>query len=166
LSLGIKINGLSVAYSNTFSLKSKVRSGLTLNPASVSPVLKTKIEIQLESDFPYALAKGDFSVNVTKSDDSTKIKQLNVVEVDDASKKLFVMFGGAYSGTYLVSIRHAAFGLLGSEGLNLDVGSTVTAISPKRGSVNGGTLLTITGTNFGKELTDNPVELAYLNQPG
>ena len=43
----------------------------------------------------------------------------------------------------------------------LDVGSTVTSVSPMSASIKGGTLLTITGTNFGTAKTDNPVQISY-----
>jgi hypothetical protein len=39
----------------------------------------------------------------------------------------------------------------------LDVSASVTSYYPKVGSIYGGTLLTITGENFGEEKTDNPV---------
>jgi hypothetical protein len=42
----------------------------------------------------------------------------------------------------------------------LDVSSKVTNVSPLVGSIYGGTLVTITGTNFGTEKTDNPVQLS------
>jgi hypothetical protein len=41
------------------------KSGVVLNPPTASPVLKTKINITLESTFPYALAREDFTVNAT-----------------------------------------------------------------------------------------------------
>jgi hypothetical protein len=43
----------------------------------------------------------------------------------------------------------------------LDVSSTVTSVSPQTGSIYGGTMLTITGTNFGTVPTDNPVSIVY-----
>jgi hypothetical protein len=45
--------------------------------------------------------------------------------------------------------------------MTLNVGSTVTAVSPMTGSIYGGTVLTITGTNFGSQKTDNPVQISY-----
>ena len=42
----------------------------------------------------------------------------------------------------------------------LDVNSRVTNISPKIGSIHGGTLVTIDGMNFGTEKTDNPVQIS------
>jgi hypothetical protein len=82
---------------------------------------------------------------------------MNVIGVHEATKSLLVMFGGAWSGDYLISIRHRAFGLIDNQGLNFVVGSNVTNVTPNVGSKYGGTLLTITGTNFGKIPTDNPV---------
>ena len=60
-----------------------------------------------------------------------------------------VMFGGAHSGTYDIKIRHNKFGLIKTTRLLLKVESTVTSITPMSGSIYGGTLLTIKGTNFG-----------------
>jgi len=39
------------------------------------------------------------------------------------------------------------------------VAATLTDYTPKKGSIYGGTLITITGTNFGTEKTDNPVQI-------
>jgi hypothetical protein len=57
-------------------------------------------------------------------------------------------------------IRHKAYGLVDTEGMILDVSSKVTKVTPLVGSIYGGTLLTITGTNFGTKKTDNPVQLS------
>jgi hypothetical protein len=46
---------------------------------------------------------------------------------------------------------------LESSGLVLDVNAYVDSYTPTTGSIYGGTLLTITGRNFGTEITDNPV---------
>lgn len=43
----------------------------------------------------------------------------------------------------------------------LDVSASVTSFSPTTGSKYGGTLLTIEGENFGNEITDNPVQIAF-----
>jgi hypothetical protein len=91
---------------------------------------------------------------------------MNVIGVDNTNKVLTVMFGGAWSGLYQISIRHKEFGLLDTNGLILTVGSNVTSISPTKGSIYGGTLVTITGTNFGKEFTDNPVQISTLGAVG
>lgn len=100
-------------------------------------------------------------MNVTSQTNSSYFRQLNVIGADDSTKTLTVMFGGAYSGNYDMSIRHVNFGLLKTTGLVLNVGAIVTSISPLSGSIYGGTTLTITGTNFGSLPTDNPVQISY-----
>ena len=82
---------------------------------------------------------------------------MNVIAVDDATKTITCMFGGAWSGKYWITMRHRMYGYLDTNRIILTVGSNVTSITPRVGSIYGGTLLNIRGTNFGKEFTDNPV---------
>jgi len=131
-----------------------------LTPSSVSPVLKTNITIQLDTSFPYTLAKEDFSVNASDISNSSYIRYMNVIDVDDVAKTITCKFGGAESGTFRVWIRHSATGLIESNGLLLDVNTYVTSFSPTSGSIYGGTLLTIDGSNFGDVYTDNPVQIS------
>lgn len=167
--MAVKINGQAVVNNFDSTMKTDIRKSVQLNPDSVSPVLKTKVVISLESDFPHALKREDFTVNATSQTNSTYVRYLNVIEVDDANKKLTCMFGGAHSGKYDISIRHKDYGLVDTrasgvnndQGVVLDVGATVTSFSPNTGSIYGGTLLTIDGTNYGKVFTDNPVEISY-----
>jgi hypothetical protein len=111
----------------------------------------------METDFPYTLAKEDLSINATSTTNSSYIRYMNVISVDDSAKTFTAMFGGAYSGQFQISIRHKDYGLVDTEGLILDVSATVTSYTPMEGSIYGGTLLTIIGTNFGDAFTDNPV---------
>jgi hypothetical protein len=124
------------------------------------------LTVTLESTFTYTLAREDFSVNLTSSTNASISKQLNVVSVDDGAKTLSIMFGGAWTGDYLLKIRHAQEGLVGSSALILNVGATVTAVSPMISSIYGGAILTITGTNFGTVSTDNPVQISYNGAVG
>jgi hypothetical protein len=71
------------------------------------------------------------------------------------------MFGGAYSGTYSVQIRHTDFGLIDTDNLTFTVGSEVTSFTPSSGSIYGGTLITIEGSNWSKNKLDNPVSIVY-----
>jgi len=142
------------------------KAGILLTPPSANPTLKTKVNITLESDFPYTLTRDHFTVNATNISNPSYFRQMNVIGADDSTKTLTVMFGGAWSGMYQISIRHKEFGLLNTKGLNFTVGSNVTDYSPKTGSIYGGTLLTITGTNFGSEFTDNPVQISTLGAVG
>lgn len=156
----IVINGQTVTNSLSIAMKSDVKSSMSLTPDSVSPVLKTKVTVQLEADFPYTLTKEDLSINATSTTDHTYIRYMNVLSVNDTEKTFVTMFGGAYSGKYQISIRHSAYGLVGTENLILDVGTYVHEYSPMVGSIYGGTLLTITGDNFGNVYTDNPVQIS------
>lgn len=144
-------------------MKSSVVALTSMTPSSASPVLKTKIDIVIGSTFPHTLGIKDFTVNATSTDAATPnyVRYLNVIAVDDAAKKLTVMFGGAHSGKFQMSIRHKTYGLIDCENKILDVGSTVTSYTPKTGSIYGGTMLTITGTNFGTKKTDNPVSITH-----
>lgn len=101
--------------------------------------------IALEQPFPATLDKNDFSVNLTSTKNSTIVKRMNVVSVDDSAKTIQCMFGGAESDTFSVSIRHKTLGLVGTEGLTFAAKASVTSVSPKSGSINGGTILTIIG---------------------
>lgn len=44
---------------------SNTKAGILLVPESANPTLKTKVNITLESDFPYTLDRADFSINAT-----------------------------------------------------------------------------------------------------
>jgi hypothetical protein len=123
-------------------------------------VLKSNVTIQLPLDFPYTLAKEDFSVNATNITNPDYIRYMNVIDVDDDAKTITTKFGGAESGQYRVMVRHSATGIIESDGLTLDVNAYVTSYSPMKGSIYGGTLLTINGQNFGDEYTDNPVQIS------
>jgi len=101
--------------------------------------------------------KDDFTVNATSIIDESYIRYLNVLSVDNDAKTIKAMFGGAKSGDFQMSIRHKTYGIVDTKDMILDVSSKVTDVSPKVGSIYGGTLLTITGTNFGDQKTDNPV---------
>jgi len=70
------------------------------------------------------------------------------------------MFGGAKTGKFQISIRHKVYGLIDTTDMILDVSATIESYTPKTGSIYGGTLLTITGQNFGTEKTDNPVKIS------
>lgn len=56
--------------------------------------------------------------------------------------------------------------MVNTRGLNFVVGANVTSVSPQTGSKYGGTMVTIQGTNFGKEITDNPVQISTLGGVG
>ena len=110
--LSIVINNQTVSNSLSLATMANTKAGMQLVPPSANPTLKTKINITLESDFPYTLDKADFSVNATNITNPSYFRQMNVIVADDSTKTLTCMFGGAWSGLYQISIRHKAFGLL------------------------------------------------------
>jgi hypothetical protein len=117
--------------------------------------------ITLAAGFPAdKIVKDKFSVKLTDNDDSTNVKVIRVVEISDSDNSITVMFGGANSGTYTLGIDHTDLGAIETTDVgNFVVESVVTDFSPKIGSIYGGTLITITGRNFGTVKTDNPVEI-------
>jgi hypothetical protein len=87
--LNMVINGQTTIVTTSFKMRPDVRNGVGINPQSVSPVLKTAIEVTIDPDFPYALAKEDFTVNAT-STATTGIyvgyeRYLNVLSVTDVA---------------------------------------------------------------------------------
>lgn len=142
----------------------------SISPTSMSPVLKADIVISVTASLtdtngdPYALsaaaADGDLSVVLSSTTNSENDKTLNVFEADDAAGTITARFGGAWSGSYLVDVYSNAYGKFDSE-TYLDVSGTVTGISPLTGSIWGGTLITITGTNFDDDPFNNPVNLGW-----
>jgi len=144
-------------------MKNSIIKLATMTPSSSSPVLKRKIEITLDAAFPHTMNKDHFTVNATSTNADTPdyVRYMNVISVDDATKKMTVMFGGAISGKFQMSIRHKDYGLIDCKGKILTVESTVTSYTPNTGSIYGGALLTITGTNFGDLITDNPVSITH-----
>ena len=93
----VVINNKTVTESLTATSRDTSEQGNNLNPSSVSPVLKTPIEIQIDPNFPYTLNKEDFSVNATSLTNSTYMRYLNVIRVNDTAKTITVMFGGSIS---------------------------------------------------------------------
>jgi len=113
LNPSLVINDQQVTTTNvSVTLMDSTKSAVTLSRPSASPVLKTKFNITIETSFPYTMRKEDFSVNATNRTNPSYKRYLNVIGVDDATKTMTVMFGGAWSGVYDLHIRHKDFGLL------------------------------------------------------
>ena len=128
-------------------------------------MLKSELTIKLDSTYPTVLKVEDIKVTLLHDTDLTFTKDLYIMSVNDAAKTIKVKFGGAKSGAYHLSVSTTQFGKVTMNNLALTVGSTVTNITPLIGSMNGGTLVTITGTNFSIDPLDNPVKVGpnYCN---
>ena len=85
------------------------------------------------------------------------------MSVDDPNNTITVKFNGAPIGTYTFSVTAnstpSKYGILDTSAISFQTSSTVTNISPSTGSVLGGTLLTITGTNFSTKILDQAVSI-------
>jgi len=168
--LVVDINGVAPSttrrrlISLTFTIKSSNEETKFMTPVSVSPVLRTNINFTLDSNFPFTLKGDDFEVDFISRSNNTYIRKSRVVEVYDAQKIITVKFGGAISQNFDVQITHKQFGRIDTKGNMLTVGSNTTSIVPMTGSIYGGTMVTIKGTNFGTTATDNPVELFRLGE--
>mmetsp|Transcript_29163 Transcript_29163/g.43962 ORF Transcript_29163/g.43962 Transcript_29163/m.43962 type:complete len:89 (-) Transcript_29163:52-318(-) len=81
-----------------------------MDPISASPVLKTNLTFTLNSDFPETLVKEDFDIRAISTTNSSYIRYLRAVEVDDAANTIKALFGGAVSGDFDMSIHHSKLG--------------------------------------------------------
>lgn len=114
------INGQTVTNDFTVTTKATVVGSSDIDPSSASPVLKTRLTITIDDDFPFPDAEASqFTVNATSVDDSTYIRYLSVLSLDftDDAKTMEVMFGGAYTGVFDIAIRHSEYGLLNTAGM-------------------------------------------------
>jgi len=164
----ITINGVALTNTNTLQLtmSSDLNAATAIVPPTASPVLKTELELTLHSSFdPTKIVASKFTVQFIDSKDAKNVKYLKVNTVDTTTKKMKVMFGGAKSGDYIIKIEHTDLGKVDTAAIGtFKVGSTLTSFTPKQGTVFGGTLITITGTNFGTRKTDNPVQIKMGEQ--
>ena len=141
-----------------------------ISPSTMSPIAVGTIVVQLDAAaYPATgMAKEDFTVFIEPKElEPTQLvinnggkRQLNVVAVDASLKTITLKYGGAYSGTYRLSIKSEANGSIDTHPLELLVVFQITGFSPKTGSVYGGTKLTITGGPFiPGDLTQTPIKV-------
>ena len=89
-------------------------------------------------------------------------RELYIMSVDNTAKTFTVKFNGAPVGSYTFEVTSTSasnYGRLDTTALSFSTSATLTGISPKTGSVFGGTLLTLTGTNFSTTLLDQAVSI-------
>jgi hypothetical protein len=86
------------------------------------------------------------------------------MSVDNSSspKTFTVKFNGAPIGSYTFYVEAnspSQYGQLNTAAISINTESTITSVSPVSGSVLGGTILTITGTNFSSTISDQAVKV-------
>jgi len=161
----------------TVSLGTYTQYANTISPTSVSPVLRSDLLIQLDDTFTGELAVEHFraELNLVSEittghwafdyetglfnwiEDEQTAWPLFVKSVDAAAKTVTISFRGASSGIYTVILYSSSLGRLNDQNLQITTESYLTGISPRQGSAVGGTLVTISGSNFSDEPKDNPV---------
>ena len=101
-SVEVIVNGVSGTSLPSLSLMSVVMDTVTLVPSSVSPVLKSEIDITLGSTFTDDLTgmANLFTVVAYSDSDPDFMLALYVMSVDVTNNSIKVKFPGAKSGTY------------------------------------------------------------------
>lgn len=157
-SVTVSVNGIEGS-ALSLSLVSSVKDTISLVPSSVSPVLKSEIDIVLGATFTDDLSADLFTVVAYSESDPDFALKLYVMSVDVTNNSIKVKFPGALTGTYHLQVSTTNYGRFQSDLLQLDVHGTVTDIQPRSGSKYGGTLVTITGENFSNDPLDNPIKI-------
>jgi len=135
----------------------------TLTPSQVSPVLKADIVITIDPSFAGTLEKDDFEVFIEDVTNSSNIRALNVISVNNAEETITVKYGGAYTGVYKMIVRSISLGRFDTEDVLLTASTKITDFTPKTGSIYGGTLINILGFNFSTDGLDNNVRIGLTD---
>lgn len=162
----ITVNG-KVDSTHTVTISDGPALVTSMVPSSVSPVLKTIIKFTV-AGFVDTIDPDDLLVSFVSTTNAMPIRIAKVMEsgFDDVEKNiqyLKVKFAGSESGTYQVKIRSKTYGRFDTTRIILTTSGRVTDFNPKKGSVNGGTLITIYGINFSYDPLDNPVRIGYTD---
>ena len=125
----------------------------SISPTSASPVLKGSLTI---NGIRFGTNRSEVTVWLVNT--TARVYQLNVIRINDT--QLLVKLPGGLPGTFKVVVSRVGFG----NSMESTVGAAtfvyevvVTSISPLTGSINGGTILTITGRNFSPDPAENQV---------
>jgi len=154
----VLVNNIENKTKNVNLLSTK-QSGQTVTPNSVNPVLASTLTVQLENTYPGDMTKKEnFSAKLVSEKDATVTRPLYVKSVDKDKKQVVIKFPGSKSGVYYLALEGKGVGRIDQTPLKLTAESVVNSISPLKGSHLGGTLVTITGTNFSTNKLDNPVK--------
>jgi hypothetical protein len=125
-----------------------------IDKPNVSPVLKQTLTFTV-TGYSDTLQVNQLQVTIKGPNGYTR--SLYVMSVDDTAKTITVKFNGAPIAQYTFEIYSnspSAYGLLDTTAISFQTSSTVTGFTPTSGSILGGTLITITGTNFSTTIVD------------
>jgi len=138
----------------------------SVDKTDVSPILKQTLTFIVdEVNFTDELKQNELTVKLLGA--NKYVRDLYIMSVTSTAtlKSFTVKFNGAPVGDYtfdVTSTSPSKYGKLAfPSAFTFKTSSTITGISPTSGSVFGGTLLTITGTNFSTKLDDQAVNIIY-----
>ena len=106
----------------------------------------------------FGVNKNDIRVWL-KNGNGEMVYELNVVEISDTELKVRIP-GGEGEGEFKVVVIREGYGNAGVATTGVDIfwyRIGVHNIEPRTGSLNGGTILTITGENFSPLISENQV---------
>ena len=127
----------------------------SLSPNTSSPVLKKDLTI---NGTGFSSDKSAFKVLLKPEDPTGKEYECNTVSSTDTS--ITCRLSGGQTGSYRVKVHMTGKGFSMPATTDADLfkySLTVTSVSPLIGSGGGGTILTITGTNFSTQKSQNQV---------
>ena len=128
-----------------------------LTPSSANPGIKGTLEISGDRFGTVAA-----NVKVFLSNATGKVYELSVLTISNNNIK--VGLPGGNEGNYIVEVNEATYGDSIAGGANTNAFSyafTISSITPTSGSINGGTLLTIAGTNFNNDTQNTLVYVGH-----
>ena len=150
--LFVTVSESTIETTTSISLNSDPLTLESITPSSASPILTETLTLQLGDSYDTTnMAKEDFSVVLIPRDDS-KVRPLNVVDINSDDGTLDVKYGGAYSGVYDIQVSHTTEGSFLTSGIEFEAKIQVESFSPTSGSKFGGTLITITGGHFSDDI--------------
>jgi len=155
--------------SQTVKASTTKKAAEGVSPASVSPVLHTKVTITLAASYTGTLTIKDTTVNLHGTDKKGKatLRRMYITAVNNTGKRTIqIKFPGAVSGDYTLTVSTKLDGAIDSSALALKVIGEITNFSPVEGSNMGGTLFTITGRHFSTDILDNPVTIGGAGSKG
>ena len=136
----VTVNGQSLTYGTSLTVRSDPSKVLEIMPSSVSPVLKTPIKIII-GNYADPLVKSDLEiVLVSKGVTPPIVRPMNILELGTEGENQFIraMFGGSESGVYDLRLRSKSYGRFDTTGITLTLVGKVTDFNPKEGSIHGG----------------------------
>jgi hypothetical protein len=140
----------------TFTYTDSSNSVPTINsisPTTQNPAIKGLLQID-----GTGFGTNQSAVNVFLSNSSGKVYQLSVLSINDTNIVAGLSGGLAGIFTVQVTLPSTTGNSIASPGVDqFQYLFSITSVSPMSGSFNGGTLITITGTNFSPATSDTLV---------